>query len=156
MKYKIQYDCFMKTFSKRQLKDIKDYDVVIKLHNKGCIRKQIMEKVNVSIDKLHQWRNTTTKPCPTKVLEKASQRGYFMHIPQKTLEKLAYLVGYNLGDGNISRNLCNVWFYGVDSDLENLKKMLFEFKVDPVIYTYKINNGKMAVHVMSFLGSWFV
>lgn len=67
-------------------------------------------------------------------------------VTKTTLESIAYLVGYNLGDGNVSRNLCNTWFYGVNSDLEGIKKLLFKFKVRPVIYTYKINNGKMAVH----------
>ncbi len=146
MKYKIQYKEFLKTFSKEQIKDIKNYHKVINLHKRGLPMKEIKKITNVSKDKLHQWRNTEIKPISIKVLIKAKDKGYFRTISKKKLEILAYLIGYNLGDGNISRNLCNTWFYGVNSDLEDIKKLILNFNVNPVIYTYKVNNGKMAIH----------
>jgi len=146
MKYKIQYKEFLKTFSKEQIKDIEDYHKVINLHKKGLSMKEIKNITDISKDKLHQWRNTDIKPIPIKILIKAKNRSYFKTISKKKLEILAYLIGYNLGDGNVSRNLCNTWFYGVNSDLEKIKKLILSFNVNPVIYTYKINNGKMAVH----------
>ncbi len=146
MKYKIHYKDFLKTFSDEQNKEIEDYNKVMKLHEKSYSRGEIKRKVNVSIDKLHQWRNTEMKPISVKILNKAKKRGYFKPIAKNKIEWLAYLIGYNLGDGNVSRNLCNTWFYGVNSDLAEISKLLLKFNVKPVIYTYKINNGKMAVH----------
>src|SRR3989338_9602741 len=146
MKIKIQYSDFIKTLTERQNKDIKDYNLVIKLQQQKYSKKEIKDKTKVSEDKLHQWRNTDIKPSAVKILNETKSRGYFDYVSKENIEPLAYIIGYNLGDGNISRNLCNSWFYGVNKDLEDIKKLLIEFKVNPVIYTYKINNGKMAVH----------
>jgi hypothetical protein len=146
MKYKIQYTEFLKTFTDQQIKDIKDYNKVIELHKMGYPMKEIKKITNVTRDKLHQWRNTNIKPISIKILNKALKRGYFKQLSKKNLEWLAYIIGYNLGDGNISRNLCHSWFYGVNSDLYKMKSLFSRFQVNPVIYTYKINNGKMAVH----------
>lgn len=146
MKYKIQFKDFLKTFSEQQRGDIEEYNAVISLHKKRYSKKQIKQKINVSEDKLYQWRCTNIKPISVKILNEAERRGYFKPVTKDKLEWLAYLIGYNLGDGNISRNLCHTWFYGINSDLEDIKKVLLKFDVNPVIYTYKINNGKMAVH----------
>lgn len=143
MKYKIQYKDFLKTLNE---KDIDGYYLVMKLHKQGHSKKDIKNKTKVSDDKLHQWRNQNIKPISIKILEEAKEREYFNEIRSKALEDISYLVGYNLGDGNISKNLCNTWFYGVNSDLIAIKDLLLQFNVKPVIYTYKINNGKMAVH----------
>lgn len=146
MKYKILFKDFIKTFSDKQKKDVEEFKKVVKLHAQGLSRKEILEKIKVSRDKFYQWRNTNIKPIPVKILEKAEKRGYFRVFQERDLENLAYLVGFNLGDGNISRNLCNTWFYGVSSDLEKMRDIFHRFKVEPVIYTYKIDNGKMAIH----------
>tara|TARA_Y100000310_G_C20646878_1_gene797161 strand:- start:925 stop:2025 length:1101 start_codon:yes stop_codon:yes gene_type:complete len=146
MKHKILYKEFLKTFSEKQNKDIEDYHEVLKLHKKGLSMKDIKKITKVSRDRLHQWRNTKIKPVAIKILIKAKDRGYFKTISKKKSEILAYLIGYNLGDGNISRNLCNTWFYGVNTDLVEIKTLISNFQINPVIYTYKINNGKMAIH----------
>jgi len=146
MNHKIQYKDFLKTFTEKQRDDLRDYSIVMELHKNGYSRKDILNKIDISFDKLHQWRNTSIRPIPIKILDKAHERGYFEQIPKRRSEDLAYLIGFNLGDGNISRNLCNTWFYGVNSDLEKVKEIFIQFSVIPVIYTYKINNGKMAIH----------
>ncbi len=144
MKFSLEH--FIKTFTNEQIQNYKNYFEVLRLHRKNMSKSEIRRKVNVSEDKLYQWRFTSIKPNSVKTVEEANYRRYFKPIPKRKLETLAYLVGYNLGDGNVSRNLCHVWFYGVNSDLEEIKELLFDFDVNPVIYTYKINNGKMAVH----------
>lgn len=120
------------------------------MHKRGYLPAQIRKYRLVSLDKLHEWRNEGTKPYAVKALELAKRRGYFRTFGSNYLETLAYLVGYNLGDGNISRKLCNTWFYGVNTDLEAMKPLFPKFDVKPVVYTYKINNGKMAVHDVAF------
>lgn len=143
---KIKYKDFLKTFNEKQIHDIENYYDVIRLHKEGFSRGEIKQKVNVSINKLHYWRLRDIKPISIKILEETESRGYFKNIKNEKIEWLSYLIGYNLGDGNISRNFCNSWFYGVNTDLEDIKEILLGFNVEPVIYTYKINNGKMAVH----------
>ncbi|MFH0797890.1 MAG: LAGLIDADG family homing endonuclease [Candidatus Woesearchaeota archaeon] len=143
---KVTLENVIKTFTKEQILNYKNYFEVLRLHRKNISKSNIFKKVNVSEDKIYQWRYTSIKPNSVKTIEEAKRRGYFKPISKKKLDALAYLIGYNLGDGNVSRNLCNVWFYGINSDLEDIRTLLLNFNVNPVIYTYKINNGKMAVH----------
>lgn len=146
MEHSIQLKDFLNTFTEQQCKDIEEYNTVVDLHREGYSKKQIKQKISVSEDKLYLWRYTDTKPISLKTLNEARTRDYFKPVVKNKLEWLAYLIGYNVGDGNISRNLCNTWFYGVNSDLEKIRNVLLKFNVKPVIYTYKINNGKMAIH----------
>ncbi|MEK6932504.1 MAG: hypothetical protein AABW56_01775 [Nanoarchaeota archaeon] len=136
----------LKTFRKgHQIKDIKNYYKVVKLNKKGLSRKEIKSRVNVSLDKIYRWRLTKSKPLFAQIIDDFDNR-YNKRYNNKELNDIAYLIGYNLGDGNISKNFCNTWFYGVYEDLFKIRKTLLKFKVCPVVYRYKVNNGKMAVH----------
>src|SRR3989344_1151105 len=150
MKQGILYNKFFETFDKSKIKDIQDYDKVKKLYKKRLSTKEIKDKTNITKDKIYNWLFRNTIPYCVRTLKIAKGRGYFNRILKKDLEWLAYLVGYNLGDGNISKNLCHTWFYGINSDLEKIKKLLLKFKVKPIIYTYKINNGKMNISDTTF------
>ena len=145
MNQNIKYN-LLKTFrGGHQIADLKNYFKVTELFRKGLSQKQIRDKVNVSLDKLYRWRHTNSKPLFVKIMKEFEDR-YNKIYSNKELEDIAYLIGYNLGDGNLSKNFCNTWFYGVYSDLFDIKKILLKFGVKPVIYKYKIDNGKMAVH----------
>jgi len=136
---------FIKTFGKEKIKSIEDYYSVLDLYQKGFTRKEISKKLKISIYKVYDWISRRTQPISVKIFEIFKKRDYFDINSKDDLECLSYLVGYNLGDGHISRDLCKAWFYGVDSDLEDIKKILIKFKVTPKIYVYKIDNGKMVV-----------
>ena len=150
MKHSLLHNKFFETFDKSKINDIKNYYEVKQLYKRGLSIKDIKNKTNITKDKIYNWLFRSTKPFYVRTLEISEKRGYFNKILKKDLEWLAYLVGYNLGDGNISRDFCHTWFYGVNSDLEKIKKLLLTFKVNPVIYTYKINNGKMNISDTSF------
>ena len=141
----IIYKNFLKTFSEDKIKDINDYYKVVKLHRKGLSRKEIEKRVDTTIDKIYSWTERKTKPPHVKLIESARKRKYFDNLLNNYSEWLSYVIGYNLGDGHISRDLCHTWFYGVDIDLKKIRRHLIKFGVTPTIYTYKINNGKMAV-----------
>jgi len=90
-------------------------------------------------------------PIGLKSLNKAEKRGYFsISKNSESTKKLAYLVGYNLGDGNIHYKLCNTWFYGHSDDLPKLNSLLKPFSVQGQIHIYKIHNGKMCISDNAF------
>ena len=130
MNQNIKYN-LLKTFrGGHQIADLKNYFKVTELFRKGLSQKQIRDKVNVSLDKLYRWRHTNSKPLFVKIMEEFEDR-YNKIYSNKELEDIAYLIGYNLGDGNLSKNFCNTWFYGVYSDLFDIKKILLKFGVKP-------------------------
>jgi len=147
-KYKLQYHKLIENFDN---KEIKDYYKVLDLGIKGFNQIQIKDKIKISKYKIYNWLVRKTKPIEVRRYELFKEKDYFNEdFLNQNLEWLAYLVGYNLGDGNISKDLTKVWFYDVDSDLEKIRKILLRFKVNPKIYTYKINNGKMVVSDVIF------
>lgn len=147
MKYIKQYKIFMDSLNDGTMNNLMDYYDVFKLKNKGYTKNYIINKLKLTKYKFDGWLYTNSKPIPIKRLELYKKKNYFDdNFLNKNIEWLAYIVGYNLGDGNISRNFNNVWFYGVNSDLEKLKNILLRFNVNPIIYTYKIDNGKMAIN----------
>ena len=145
----------LKVFNKKERKEIIDYYKVIKLRKEGGNKKVILEKTKISKDRFEGWIYRKTKPTIVKIFEEFNLR-YNKKISPNQLKDLAYLIGYNLGDGNISQNFCNSWFYGVYKDLFEIKEVLVRFKVKPVIYKYKIDNGKMAVHDRIFSRFLFI
>ncbi len=133
------------SFTKKQLCSINDYYLTFFLLSQGFSNKEIHEKWNISLDCISAWKNHYRIPYAVRILEEFEER-YSIDFFEDELLTLSYLVGYNLGDGNISRNFCNTWFYGVYNDLIKMKKLFDLFNVNPVVYNYKIDNAKMAVH----------
>lgn len=147
-KYKLQYDKIIKSFDN---KEINCYYKVLDLASKGFDKFKIKNKIGISKYKVYNWLIRKTKPIGVRRYELFKKKDYFnTSFLDENIEWLAYLIGYNLGDGNISINLTKTWFYGVNSDLEKIRRILLRFKVNPKIYTYKINNGKMLVQDVAF------
>ncbi len=86
----------MKSFTKLQLQDLKDYYEVLNLRERGYSRNKINEIIGVSIDKIHRWTRSKSKPTIIKILEEFSQR-FDRSLSKNDMENIAYLVGYNLG-----------------------------------------------------------
>jgi DNA-binding NarL/FixJ family response regulator len=133
------------SFTEKQLISISNYYNVLFLLDQGFSNKEIHKKYNISLDCITNWKNNHRIPPAVKILEEFEIK-YFRKYFDEDLLLLAYLVGYNLGDGNISKNFCNTWFYGVFQDLNKMKEIFSFFDVKPIVYNYKIDNGKMAVH----------
>ena len=151
MKYKQQLNKFIKSFEKEGYDSIDIYNNVLKLHKQGFNVREIKEKLNLSEYKIYNWITDKTTPHSVRYYNLIKEKDYFnTSVLIKNLQHLAYLIGYNLGDGNISKNFNHTWFYGVNKDLEEIKSLLLDFKVKPKIYTYKIDNGKMVVNDIVF------
>ena len=133
------------TFNQVQTEIIRTFSAAEKLFRNGVSQKEIGNKLNISRGTINAWINKRSKPVPLIITEEFESR-YLKYYNKKEQEILAYLVGYNLGDGHISRNFCHTWFYGVSKDLEVMKELFKPFGVNPILYNYKIDNGKMAVH----------
>ena len=107
--------------------------------------KDIHKTTGICYNRLYNWvRKNPSVPSSVRCFEKAMNRRYF-NLDENRLEILAYLVGYVFGDGSISRDKCNVWFYGVSTDLPKINIMLKGFQVKGTIRVYIIDNGKMVV-----------
>jgi len=135
----------METFSEQHIYSVKRYYTTLMLTRNGLSNKNIHNKLGVTLDNVTTWKNGRHIPIAVKTLQEFEQR-YNRDYTFEELLAISYLVGYNLGDGNVSRNYCNSWFYGICDDLEIMKELFVSFHVKPVVYRYKINNGKMAVH----------
>mgnify|MGYP001595562022 CR=1 FL=1 len=99
IKYKL-----IKTFREgHQIADFNNYYKVVELNRMGFNRKEIENKGGVSLDKLHRWRLTKSKPLFAKITDEFDKR-YNRRYNNKELKDVAYLIGYNLGDGNLSNN----------------------------------------------------
>ena len=133
------------SFTEKQLASINNYYMTLFLLSQGFLNKEVREKLNIPLDSVSAWKNNHRIPYAIRILEEFEER-YSKKYIEEDLLLLAYLVGYNLGDGNISRNFCNTWFYGIYEDLHRMKELFGLFDVKPVVYNYKIDNGKMAVH----------
>ncbi len=140
---------FINTFSNKQKNLFFEYYQVKGLLQKGAGITEISKKTNNTISKVNSWKRGK-KPTSLKCFNRGKKRGYFKRLSKKTQQHLAYLLGYNFGDGNIHRNLCNTWFYGTSEDLPKINKLLKEFKIQGKIYVYKINNGKMCISDNAF------
>jgi len=144
MKQEIQKR-FIETFNQKQKIYFHDYVKARALIESGKGPTEISRRTNIHIHRIGNWtRKDRNRPFSIRCYLKAVNRGYF-ELDDPKFEKLAYLVGYQMGDGNISRDCCKSWFYGVDSDLSILNDFIEDFGVSGNIKTYKINNGKMAV-----------
>ncbi|MBI2044234.1 hypothetical protein HYT24_02620 [Candidatus Pacearchaeota archaeon] len=149
--YILKKEEYIHTFNKNQQQIISDYYKSKKFIGKMGIT-HINKKTKISLNRLSNWTRKNPKiPFSIRCIEKANKRNYFsIDKNSKKAENLSYLVGYNLGDGNIHHMLCNTWFYGVAEDLQFLNGLLKDFSVQGTIYIYKINNGKMCISDNSF------
>jgi len=139
---------FIRTFDERQKGLLNNYMKVKPQIERSLGMTEISRSSGVPINRIGNWMKTKgAVPFSARCLIDARKRRYFsIHAGSKKAEDLAYLVGYSMGDGNISRDLCKAWFYGVSEDLSIMNRMLAQFSVTGKIYTYKIDNGKMAVN----------
>lgn len=140
---------FINTFNSKQEELFYEYLKAEPLIQKGCGITEISKITNSSIDRLSNWIRGK-KPASVKCFNKARKRGYFNRLPRQEQENLAYLLGFNFGDGNIHRKLCNTWFYGNSEDLPEINRLLKKFEIRGKIHVYKINNGKLCVSDNAF------
>jgi DNA-binding phage protein len=143
---------YIETFNNKHMELIKDYLKARKLIDKDKGITEIHMKTGISMNRLSNWTRKESKiPIALKSILKARNRGYFtIEKNSREVEILAYLVGYNMGDGNIHRALCNTWFYGHSDDLPTFNKLLKPFGIKGKIHIYKIHNGKMCVSDNSY------
>ena len=141
---------FLETYSNHLQNRHKKYKRAIRLRKKNVTTKNISKKLKISRYSIYEWfsKSRGSKPIVTKSIEKVKKRDYLsIKINSENAEHLAYLVGYSMGDGNISRDHVRCWFYGHPKDLKRINlDMIKNFGVEGTIYTYKPNNAKMAVH----------
>jgi intein/homing endonuclease len=146
----IKEEGLLKTYPKNKIFNHYAYIQSLQLKNFRLDYKKIAKKLNVSMYSIYDWliRKRNNKPLATKSMDKAQMRGYFsIRTNSKKAAQLAYLVGFSMGDGNISRCKARSWFYGHPKDLEKVNLNLIKnFGVTGIVYTYKPNNAKMAVH----------
>ncbi|MFH1978050.1 MAG: hypothetical protein ABIJ92_01880 [Candidatus Aenigmatarchaeota archaeon] len=150
--YLLEKEDFVKTFDSFHQSLLDDYFSAKVWMDRGFRRAEIIQKTGISEHRLSNWiRKEKSVPSSVKCLLKAQKRGYFsVSRASKDAEKLAYLVGYCLGDGNIHRKLCNTWFYGHSDDLPVFNELLESFSVRGQIHVYKIHNGKMCISDNAF------
>jgi len=150
--YLLKEGDFIKTFTKTQSEYLADYFKAKKLIDKKKGITKISKITGISVSRLNNWTRTNKKiPNALKCLIKTKNRGYFsIEMNSRQAESLAYLVGYNMGDGNIHRSLCNTWFYGHSEDFIEFDKLIKPFSVKGRIYVYKIHNGKMCISDNAF------
>ena len=94
------------SFTEKQLASINNYYMTLFLLSQGFLNKEVREKLNIPLDSVSAWKNNHRIPYAIRILEEFEER-YSKKYIEEDLLLLAYLVGYNLGDGNISRNFCN-------------------------------------------------
>lgn len=150
MKQLINIRHYVNTFSKKQIELFCDYIRVKNLIERGLKVHKIHKITGIKKSRLCNWVYGSS-PTSFKSVTIAKKRNYFLiKISSKEAPFLAYLIGWSMGDGNVSNDSCRCWFYGRPRDLDKLNRLIKTFHVSGKIYVYKNNNGKMCVHDASF------
>lgn len=123
MKPIVDSEDLINTYSNERQIQALQHTKVIKLKGLLSARKAAM-RLNVPFTRVSDWFYAKNKPWAIRAIKKAKNNGW---IPLFPSPELAYLVGYNTGDGHVAKDLHYIRFFNKHKEiLDHIGKELKE------------------------------